>query len=169
MVAIFLLFFLSLTHDGAVSCFYCRVSFRDSLVKRAHFRREREALVEIGIRCCSVKHLCCSNGKIEGSRTRRGTTFARPPKENSIGAALSRAFAGKDIVALTEIGPLRMERWTNSLVRKMPTRAVAEEPRHTMGKGGFKPFFVGCAQSWKPYKTPAKHFQHRLRGRLHVW
>lgn len=32
MVAIFLLFFLSLTHDGAVSCFYCRVSFRASYV-----------------------------------------------------------------------------------------------------------------------------------------
>ncbi|WP_337575873.1 hypothetical protein [Fournierella sp.] len=42
-------------------------------------------------------------------------------------------------------------------------------PRHTTPNGAVKPFFVGYAQIRKPYKKLAKHFQHRLRGRLHVW
>lgn len=41
--------------------------------------------------------------------------------------------------------------------------------RHTTPNGAVKPFFVGYAQIRKPYKKLAKHFQHRLRGRLHVW
>lgn len=42
-------------------------------------------------------------------------------------------------------------------------------PRHTTPNGAVKPFFVGCAQIRKPYKKPAKPFQHRLRGFLYVW
>ena len=43
------------------------------------------------------------------------------------------------------------------------------EPGQPTKNHGFKPFFVGCAQKRKPYKTPAKPFLHRLRGRLHAW
>ena len=46
---------------------------------------------------------------------------------------------------------------------------VVGVPRHTKENHDFKPFFVGCAQSSKPYKKPAKPFQHRLRGLLHAW
>lgn len=42
-------------------------------------------------------------------------------------------------------------------------------PRHTKENRDFKPFFVGCAQSLKPYKKPVKPFQHRLRGLFHAW
>ena len=42
-------------------------------------------------------------------------------------------------------------------------------PRHTMEKGGFKPFFVGCAQIRKLYKKPAEPFKHWLRELLQQW
>ena len=42
-------------------------------------------------------------------------------------------------------------------------------PRHTTENRDFKPFFVGCAQSWKSYKKPAKPFQYWLRGLLYAW
>lgn len=42
-------------------------------------------------------------------------------------------------------------------------------PRYTTPNRDFKSFFIGCAQIRKPYKKPAKPFQHRLRGLLYAW
>ena len=42
-------------------------------------------------------------------------------------------------------------------------------PWQSSRNGFVKPFLVGCAQSWKQYKKPAKPFQYWLRGLLHVW
>ena len=46
---------------------------------------------------------------------------------------------------------------------------VVGEPRRSTENGGFKPFFVGCAQISSQYKKPAKPFRIWLRGLLHGW
>ena len=58
-----------------------------------------------------------------------------------------------------------------SLVNNNPVYRSSQVgvPRHTTPNGAVKPFFVGYAQIRKPYKKPAKPFQHRLRGRFYAW